>query len=434
VKAGMLFTSKLIAMLIATELVIFLSIIEGMVAQTFFGYFRYQFDVYVKSLMIMDALSFAYLIVVALFLHYVINNRYIAYFAFVAFLILNQFLWGILEINSNMLKFGGTPSVTYSDMNAFGPFVTSLTWFNIYWILASAIIALVAFTFFIRGKEYGFVNRLKTSKILLLKNKIAGFALLLVFVICGSFVYYNTKVLNSYDSPKESETKQVDYEKTYKKYENLVQPRFYRLNFNIDLMPYQRSMTASIDAWVRNISDSTIDELHFTMPQLTDSVQITIAGSKLNLRDNRLNYRIYTLEKPLLPKDSLLIKVDLWSISRGFENEVSFTQLTQNGTFFNNTDIMPSLGYSNLFEITDKNKRVKLKLPPRIRMPKLDENNLVARKNTYFLTDADWVEVNTVISTAPDQIAVAPGSLIKKWEANGRNYLDLNFYVIYIIP
>jgi aminopeptidase N len=45
------------------------------------------------------------------------------------------------------------------------------------------------------------------------------------------------------------------------------------------------------------------------------------------------------------------------------------------------------------------------------------------------------VEVNTVISTAPDQIAVAPGSLIKKWEANGRNYFNyrldhksFNFY------
>jgi len=435
VKAGMLFTSKLIAMLIATELVIFLSIIEGMVAQTFFGYFRYQFDVYVKSLMIMDMLSFAYLIVVALFFHYVINNRYIAYFAFVAFMILNQFIWNAFEINSNMLKFGGTPSVTYSDMNGFGPFVTSVTWFNIYWILAATIIALITYTFFIRGKEYGFRNRLKTSKILLWKNKIAGFALIGVFLICGGFVYYNTKVLNSYDSPKESEAKQKDYELTYKKYENLVQPRFYKLNFNIDLMPYQRSMTASVDGWVRNISDSTIKELHFSMPQLTDSVQITINGGTLKLRDNRLKYRIYSLEKPMLPNDSLLIKVDLWSISRGFENEVSFTQLTQNGTFFNNTDIMPSLGYNVRNEIGDKNKRSKLKLPPRIRMPKLDENDMVARKNTYFLNDADWVEVNTVISTTSDQIAVAPGSLIKKWESNGRNYFNyhldhksFNFY------
>jgi len=435
VKAGMLFTSKLVAMLIATELVILLAILEGMTAQTLFGYYRYQFDVYVKSLMIMDMLSFAYLIVIALFFHSVINNRYIAYFAFVAFLILNQFVWGLLEVNSNMLKFGGIPSVTYSDMNAFGPFVTSVSWFNIYWVLASAIIALIAFTFFIRGKEYGFLSRLKTSHILLWKNSLAGFALVLVFVLCGGFVYYNTKVLNSYDSPKESENKQADYEKTYKKYENILQPRYTNLNYHIDLMPYQRSMTVYVEAWAKNISDSAINELHFTMPQLTDSVHITINESKLKLRDNRLKYRIYSLNKPLLPKDSLLIKVELWSISRGFENEVSFTQLTQNGTFFNNIDIMPTIGYDKRFEISDKNKRVKMKLPLRIRMPKLDENNRAARGNTYINSDADWVQVNTVISTAHDQIAVAPGSLIKSWETDGRKYFNyrldqksLNFY------
>ena len=435
VKAGLLFTSKLVAMVAATALVIVLSILAGITAQTLFGYHRYQIDVYVKSLLVMDMLSFAYLIVIALFFHYIINNRYIAYFAFVAFVILNQFIWGLFEINTNMLKFGGSPSVTYSDMNGFGPFVSSVAWFNIYWTLASIFIALIAFTFFIRGKEYDFSNRLKTSGKLLLKNKLAAIAILLVFIVCGGFVYYNTKILNSYDSPKESENKQAEYEKTYKKFEPIIQPRFYKLNYTIDLLPYQRSMAASVDAWARNISGSPIKELHFTMSQLTDSVQITIKGSKLKLCDNRLKYRIYTLNKPLLPNDSVLIKVDLWSITKGFENEVSFKQLTQNGTFFNNTDIMPTLGYSNGLEINDKNKRVKLKLSKRIRMPKLDENNMLARANTYISTDADWVEVNTVISTSPDQIAVAPGSLIKTWESNGHKYFNyhldkksLNFY------
>ncbi|RYZ79953.1 MAG: hypothetical protein EOP06_26220, partial [Proteobacteria bacterium] len=68
-------------------------------------------------------------------------------------------------------------------------------------------------------------------------------------------------------------------------------------------------------------------------------------------------------------------------------------------------------------------------------MPKLDDNNLKARSNTYIGNDADWVQVTTTISTSPDQIAVAPGSLKKQWTANGRKYfkyeLDqkaLNFY------
>ncbi|MBK6963658.1 MAG: hypothetical protein IPH20_06825 [Bacteroidales bacterium] len=93
---------------------------------------------------------------------------------------------------------------------------------------------------------------------------------------------------------------------------------------------------------------------------------------------------------------------------------------------------MPSFGYNNRMEIGDKNKRVKLKLPVRKRMPVLDENNLAALNTT---SRADWVEINTVISTSPDQIAVAPGSLIKSWEAGGQKYFNyrldkksLNFY------
>ncbi|MEI6059938.1 MAG: M1 family aminopeptidase [Bacteroidota bacterium] len=434
-KAGLMFTSKLVAMLAAIAFVLILAMFGGMIAQTIAGYHRYQVDVYLKSLLLLDMLSFAYMIVIALFFHYLINNRYIAYFAFIVFVILNQFIWNVFEINSNMLKFGGTPSVTYSDMNGFGPFVKSLAWFNLYWVLAGIIIAVLTFSFYIRGKEYGFLHRLKTSGNLLNRKKLLLSALLIVFIGCGSFVYYNTKVLNSYDSPKESERKQLDYEKTFKKYENITQPRFYRFNYSINLMPHERSMTATIDAWARNISGKPISELHFSMPQLSDSVKITIAGSKLKLCDYRLKYRIYMLAKPLQPHDSILIKVEVKSITRGFENEVSFTQLTQNGTFFNNTDIMPSFGYNSGIEISDKNKRLKFKLPARKRMPVLDENNLAARANTYISTDADWVEVNTVISTSDDQIAVAPGSLVRTWVDAGRKYYNyrldqksLNFF------
>jgi ABC-2 type transport system permease protein len=143
----------------------------------------------------------------------------------------------------------------------------------------------------------------------------------------------------------------------------------------------------------------------------------------------------YTLDKPLAANDSIKIVFELSRITRGFENNVSFTQLTENGTFFNNMDLMPTFGYNSNYEISDKNTRKKRKLPKRDIMPKLDENNIPARMNTYLSNDADWVDVNTVISTSPDQIAIAPGSLIKTWEKDGRKYFNykldhksVNFY------
>jgi hypothetical protein len=194
-------------------------------------------------------------------------------------------------------------------------------------------------------------------------------------------------------------------------------------------------MTASIEALATNKTRKPISELHFTIPPISDSIGISIPDSKLKLRDNRLRYRIYTLTNPLQPGESIPIKMQVWHRTKGFENEVSFTQITQNGTFFNNVDFVPTLGYTNQGEISDKNKREKLKLPARLRMPRLSQTDSLARGNTYFIFDSDWVDVTTTISTAPDQIAIAPGSLVKSWKEAGKNFFtykidhkSYNFY------
>jgi ABC-2 type transport system permease protein len=55
--------------------------------------------------------------------------------------------------------------------------------------------------------------------------------------------------------------------------------------------------------------------------------------------------------------------------------------------------------------------------------------------DTYLGGHSDWVDVQTVISTSDDQIAIAPGSLLREWQENGRRYFEykldhqsLNFY------
>lgn len=435
IRTSLLFSSKLVAMVLAIALVLASTIFIGIITQSFFGYTRYQLDVYLKSLLVIDLFSFTFLVVLALFFHYLINNRYIAYFAFVAFVILNSFIWGLLEINTLMVRIGEVPSLTYSDMNGFGPFIPSVAWYTVYWSAFSLILCFIVYAFYLRGKETGIKLRLKNAALVLGKNKLALGLSILIFIGCGGFVFYNTEVLNTYRSTKQQETDQVDYEKTYKKYENLVQPRFYKYVYNIDIMPEERSLKAKIEAWASNISSDTITQLHFTMPQIPDSLLISIEGAKFTMNDERLGYRIYTLAKPMLPNDSIKIQFELYRITKGFENQVSFKQLTQNGTFFNNRDIIPVLGYEPGLEISDKNKRSKLKLPKRLRMAKLNEQDMKKRANNYISRDADWIDLTTTISTSADQIAIAPGSLQKSWEENGRKYFtykldhqSLDFY------
>lgn len=435
IKTGTLFVSKATAVILAIALVHVCTIVIGICAQMAYGYTRFEIDQYIISLLVIRLLHFSYLVILALFLHYIINNRYIGYFAFIAFIIVDSFTWGVFKVSTNMVSFGTVPGIIYSDMNGYGPFVPGTIWFNIYWILFTILLCFICIAFYVRGKEAGFKYRWKSAKRRFKNNRIAIAVSAIAFVVCGGFVYYNTKVLNTYESSEEVEDMQVDYETKFKKYEDLAQPRFYKLDYAIDLVPEDRSLTANVVSWAKNISGKPISELHFTMPQLSDSIKLTIPGAKLKMKDDRLYYRIYTLNKPLAPNNSIKIDFKLSRINRGFENAVSFTQLTQNGSFFNNMDLMPTFGYNSNYEISDKNLRVKRKLPKRDIMPKLDENNLKARSNSYISSDADWVEVNTTISTSPDQIAIAPGSLVKTWEKDGRKYFNykldhksLNFY------
>jgi len=435
IKTGLLYASKVVAVIIAIVAVLCCSIVVGIIAQTAYGYHRYELGLYFKSVLVLQLLGYIFLVVLSMLFHYIVNNRYIGYFAFIAFIIINSFIWSVLEIDTNMLSFGARPTVTYSDMNGFGPFIPSTIWFNIYWILFCIVLAFITVALHIRGKEPQWKYRWKSAKRRLGNNRIAIAVSVIAFAACAGFVYYNTQVLNTYESSDEQEDMQVDYEKKFKKYENIAQPRYTAFNYNIDIYPEERSLTAKVEAWAKNKSNTPITEVHFTMPQLTDSIKITIPGAKLKLNEKKLYYRIYTLASPLAPNDSIKINIDQWSITKGFENEVSFTQLTQNGTFFNNSDLLPTFGYNKDYEIRDKNRRIKLKLPKRERMPKLNDNNLAARANTYISNDSDWVTVNTTISTSADQTAVAPGSLIKKWTEGGRNYFNyrldqksLNFY------
>jgi len=435
VNSGLYFSAKLLAMLFAVFLVLATAMLVGIVAQMAFGYTTFKIGVYAQSLLLLDMLEFSYLVVIALLMHYLINNRYIGYFAFVVFVVLNSFIWSALEINSNMLPFGAVPFAIYSDMNGLGPFIPGLVGFHSYWFLFSLLLCLVIYSFFIRGRETGMKHRLRTAS-LRLRSRSALFAvLLLLFLGCAGFVFYNTEVLNEYTSSKEDQRRQKEYELQYKQYEGLAQPRWVSLNYDIALYPYSRDMTFKTDAVLVNKSGEAIPALHFTLAALGDSVQIDIPGSELTLDDKRLTYRIYTLAEPMQPGDSLRITVRASAKTRGFENEVSFTQLTQNGTFFNNFDIMPGLGYNSNNEISDKNRRAKLGLPRKRRMPVLNPADSLTRGNTYLASDADWVEVHTLISTAADQIAVAPGSLLREWEEGGRRYFEyqldkgsMNFY------
>jgi len=53
--------------------------------------------------------------------------------------------------------------------------------------------------------------------------------------------------------------------------------------------------------------------------------------------------------------------------------------------------------------------------------------------NVFFRGASDWVTYHTVVSTSADQVAVAPGYLQRKWQANGRNFFEYSMGSTHIL-
>ena len=428
------FASKFSALLGTVMIILLVAILCGIVVQAFHGYTRFQLGLYAKSILAVDFSLFFFLSMLAFFIHVLSPNKYIGYFAYVAFLIANAFIWIPLDVSSLMVRYGSRPGMTYSDFFHFAPFIESWSWFTVYWLSFSVLMGIATALFWPRGKEVSIGKRWSVARQQFGGGwSVATLVAFAVFAATGAWVFYNTRVLNELTTPKAEERRQADYEKTYKKYEGIPQPRVQDVRYAIDIFPETRNMVLHGDQAIQNKSTRPIPEIHFVLNPDYD-IDIQLDGATISSDDKRLHYRIYKLAQPMAPGESRNMKFTVRSHVHGIENSVSHLDLAQDGTFFNNF-IAPQIGYQPRGELTEKNDRKKYGLKEKDLMPALERNCDEHCRDTYLSNNSDWVNVDTVISTSLDQIAVAPGSLEKEWTENGRRYFhyrldhfSLNFY------
>ncbi len=417
--------AKVLSLVSIAVLLHFGFIVMGVLSQLMRGYTAIELDVYLVDFFL-DTLP-TYISMAALFvvIQTLVKNRYIGYFIGIVFI----FAWSIfldaLHWSSTMLEFGNTPGIFYSDISGYGPAVVGTLWFNLYWILFSLLLIFIAGFFWPRSVALGFKGKWKLAQKGFRGAGKKGFIITLAaWILVAGFVYYNTQILNPYKNSKERELMAVDYEKTYKKYADYPFPVLVEMDFFIDVFPEDRDVFIKAEGLYKNKGKQPIDSIFFNLDQSWE-VKINIPGSRLVLNDSILGFRAYALTEPLLPGEFIDIDIESNYITKGFENGVGNTSILKNGTFFNNFSILPAMGYVEDAELSDKNDRKKYDLPPKLRMPELvDPCGDLCMINYLTNGRADWVDVETVISTASDQIAVAPGSLVKEWTENDRKYFQ----------
>lgn len=427
--------SKFLSMLFVVILILAVAMCIGVGTQAMKGYYTFELMLYVKQLFLIDLSRLAIMIAVSLFIHTCINNMYVGFFVFILFLVANQFLWGALSIDSNLLRVGATPSFDYSDMHQFAIGERGLKWYNLYWILFSAVLMLVSALFWVRGKGLNIKNRWAIAKQRFHQQLAVPFySVCSLWILVGGFLYYNANIINKPTSRADYNARAMSYEEMYKQYENVTQPRIVALDHDIDLYPNKRKLQAKTEVVILNKHDHPIDSLHFST-SFDYETKIDLQNSELVHADEERNYFIYKLGNSLLPGDSIVFLVHSRYEAKGIENEVSNKWINRNGSFVHSSSFMPTIGYDKSREYHNKSAREKRGLAPSQRMAELQHSCSAACSNSYISTDSDWISLSSTLSTSNDQLAIAPGTLIKEWSENGRNYyryeLDkpvLNFY------
>jgi len=430
------YLSKLFALLGSILVLQLIAAVTGVLVQLGHHFYRIQPGLYLETLFGIDFTTFLFFTVLAFFLHVLSPNKYIGYFIYIVFAILNLFIWRPLHVATNLVQFGSRPDMTYSDFFGYSPYMRSWTAYTLYWAVFCVLLAVASTLLWQRGRDTEWRSRLRLAGQRFRGPVRLTFALSLgAFILLGGWIYWNTEVLNQTSSQHDAEVIQTDYEKTYKRYEHKEFPRVTDIKYAIDLLPESSNMVMHGTAIIKNEGAVPMTEIHFSVADTHDyDTRIELPGTQLVKDDKRLAYRIYNFTTPMQPGETRTLNYTVKTVRHGFQNSITNVRVVDNGTFFDNS-IAPQIGYQQQAELTDPNRRRKYGLGDAELMPVLEANCTADCRNSYLSNSSDLISVETVISTAPGQIAIAPGSLLGSWSANGRSYfhykldhLEYNYY------
>ncbi len=424
-----LFCSKLFALMLVQVVVVLLILAAGVSVQIAQGFHHFEFSLYFRELFLNRLTGYWTLCVLAIFIQTIVNNKYLGHFVMVLYIVATLSL-PPAGFQNYLYRFGQVPQVTYSDINGYGPFLQPLIWLRLYWAIAAVLLAIVTNLLWVRGTESNWRVRMSLAAARFSRASMAGACLCVVLMTgVGGYLYYNTHVLNPYRTTFQVDEARAQYEKQYRKYWDLPQPRITDVTTNVDIYPEKRSIAMHGSMWLENKTSSPIDQVAITLwpvdliplPRLHLTVnQLSFVGGQTPIiEDAALGFYVYKLPKPLAPHDRIQLDYSLEYDNPGFENSAPNTDIVENGTFINDR-YGPYIGYAQEVELTDDSTRHRHGLDKARRMPKLDD--IAARQYNSVAFDADWINFDATVSTSPDQIAIAPGYLQKEWEENGRRY------------
>lgn len=435
IKSSTLVIGKYLGLLGAVALGLLGVFITGMIIQSTKGYYKFELDQYFISIYGRTFINLAIVSAMCFIIQFMVSNKYVGFV--IAFIVafLSRIIFSQLKLENPLYNFNSSgPMLPYSDMNGYGHTMPIFYLFKLYWVAIIVLLFVISIRFYLRGKEKGLKARFQFSKFDSHKQfRLTAIISVVLFIGIGGYIFYNIKVLNKMMSSKETEKYQANFEQKYKHFQRTKQPRVVSSYVEVDLFPNELGAKFKGFYYLKNKHKDAIDTLIINYNNNVDvkSLSLSIPNKEI-INDKEFFFKVFKLTSPLQSGDSIKMDYTLDYFQKGWFSNEPKSDIVYNGTFINNS-LLPSIGYNEGFELSENEARTKYNLKPKPRMANI--NDTASYANTYISKDADWINFECIVSTVPDQIAVAPGYLIKEYVKDNRRYFHykmdcpiLNFY------
>jgi ABC-2 type transport system permease protein len=408
---------KMLAIFVVVLLINLAAMATGLVYQLAKGVNQLGLASYFAWYIIPSAIDGLLLAVLAVFAQVLSPNKYVGWGIIFVWFVGTIFLSNMGYTNP-LYNYGITPSVPLSDFNGAGSFWKGAALLQLYWAFCALILAVIAHVLWPRGTDLGLRVRAARARRsgFGAPAAIAGVAAL-AMLGTGLVVYHNIKQLNRYETSDDEEKLMAEYERKYLKFEDLDRPVVTKVNLKVQLFPRERRMVADGSYDLANRGAAPMIDVHIRKGNRdTEWLALSLDGARLVSDDAVYGYRIFRFDRPLAPGQTatLNFRSRLWR--QGFRASGPATDVIENGTFANNSDLAPIIGMDRRGLLDDRTKRRRQGLPAELRMAKLED----MRATRFNYAGFDWVMSDVTFTTDAHQTPIAPGDLVSDVTVNGR--------------
>ena len=426
--------SKLAALTFVLFAILLMGIFVSVMTQIFSGYSSFEAALYLERGLFYFVMPFVMVAVLGCFVQVLSKNRFMGMMIMVLFLI-SRIVLANLGFEHPLYQYGfGGIATPLSDMNGSGRFIEGGYWVRAYWSAFAVLLLMLTYLLWNRGTLQPLKYRLRNLKaVKTYRFAIPAIVAFGVVVGTGSYVFYNVNIVNDYVTAEGIEDQQVAYETRYRQYENLPMPRTVDVKIDVDIYPYKRRVEARSTQILENKTDENISTVHLVFALGTEVPLLELEGAQQPSFDADFNYYIFDLEKPMVPGEKRTLRFKTLIQQQGFDHRRPSLTLVRNGTFINNQELAPYIGFFPGAMLADRNERRKREMEPLPRTAKLEDKSQYG--NNYIRQDSDFVTFETTVSTIASQRVVSPGYLQKEWTEGDRRYFSykmdapiMNFY------